>query len=87
MQKACMPDGVGGAIVVTFWLNTLTKLTRWQQDRAVLYIVDNLLKAAFRNPQAQQVASQFFYTHCKVSGVSYLLVSHRALKYHQFHKC
>ncbi len=45
-------------VAVEFWMEQLTRIPRWQHERNVLFAVDNLLKAAFANENAEEKVHQ-----------------------------
>ncbi|XP_064604344.1 ectopic P granules protein 5 homolog [Liolophura sinensis] len=47
VHRGASPVGVGGSVVVVFWVTLLTQVPRWYQDRNCCFLLDNLIKAAF----------------------------------------
>ncbi|XP_021140563.2 ectopic P granules protein 5 homolog isoform X2 [Columba livia] len=62
------PDGVGPAAVLEFWVQLLTSQQLWHRDRATLFLLDDLCKAAFQYSQEDCVQKLLYQQHKNALG-------------------
>ncbi|NWI67946.1 EPG5 protein, partial [Todus mexicanus] len=62
------PNGVGPAAVLEFWVQVLTSQQLWHRDRATLFLLDNLCKAAFQYSQEDCVQKLLYQQHKNALG-------------------
>ncbi|XP_010217080.1 PREDICTED: ectopic P granules protein 5 homolog, partial [Tinamus guttatus] len=62
------PDGVGSAAVLEFWAELLTSQQLWHRDRATLFLLDHLCKAAFQYRQEDTVQKLLYQQHKNALG-------------------
>ncbi|NXI45119.1 EPG5 protein, partial [Galbula dea] len=57
------PNGVGPAAVLEFWVQVLTSQQLWHRDRATLFLLDDLCKAAFQYGQEDCIQKLLYQQH------------------------
>uniref|UniRef100_A0A8B9NXW7 Ectopic P-granules autophagy protein 5 homolog n=1 Tax=Apteryx owenii TaxID=8824 RepID=A0A8B9NXW7_APTOW len=62
------PNGVGSAAVLEFWVQVLTSQQLWHRDRATLFLLDHLCKAAFQYSQEDCVQKLLYQQHKNALG-------------------
>uniref|UniRef100_A0A8C3XNI7 Ectopic P-granules autophagy protein 5 homolog n=1 Tax=Chelydra serpentina TaxID=8475 RepID=A0A8C3XNI7_CHESE len=62
------PDGVWPAAVLEFWVHVLTAQQLWHRERATLYLLDHLCKAAFQFSQEDCVQKLLYQQHKNALG-------------------
>nr|XP_013803986.1 PREDICTED: ectopic P granules protein 5 homolog [Apteryx mantelli mantelli] len=62
------PNGVGSAAVLEFWVQVLTSQQLWHRDRATLFLLDHLCKAAFQFSQEDCVQKLLYQQHKNALG-------------------
>uniref|UniRef100_A0A8C3K5N0 Ectopic P-granules autophagy protein 5 homolog n=1 Tax=Calidris pygmaea TaxID=425635 RepID=A0A8C3K5N0_9CHAR len=62
------PNGVGPAAVLEFWVQVLTSQQLWHRDRATLFLLDDLCKAAFQYSQEDCVQKLLYQQHKNALG-------------------
>ncbi|NXA34681.1 EPG5 protein, partial [Eudromia elegans] len=62
------PNGVGSAAVLEFWVQLLTSQQLWHRDRATLFLLDHLCKAAFQYRQEDCVQKLLYQQHKNALG-------------------
>ncbi|XP_073696062.1 ectopic P granules protein 5 homolog [Garra rufa] len=62
--ESSRPGCVGAVAVLEFWLQVLTEQNLWHRDKAVLYLVDHLCRAAFLHQQ-EECLQKLLYQHHK----------------------
>ncbi|KAM6329029.1 ectopic P granules protein 5 homolog isoform 4-T4 [Alca torda] len=62
------PNGVGPAAVLEFWVQVLTSQQLWHRDRATLFLLDDLCKAAFQYSQEDCVQKVLYQQHKNALG-------------------
>ncbi|XP_032062034.1 ectopic P granules protein 5 homolog [Aythya fuligula] len=62
------PNGVGPAAVLEFWVQVLTSQQLWHRDRATLFLLDHLCKAAFQYSQEDCVQKLLYQQHKNALG-------------------
>ncbi|KAM9251117.1 LOW QUALITY PROTEIN: ectopic P granules protein 5 homolog [Cariama cristata] len=62
------PHGVGPAAVLEFWVQVLTSQQLWHRDRAMLFLLDDLCKAAFQYSQEDCVQKLLYQQHKNALG-------------------
>ncbi|NXK47869.1 EPG5 protein, partial [Chauna torquata] len=62
------PNGVGPAAVLEFWVQVLTSQQLWHRDRATLFLLDHLCKAAFQYNQEDCVQKLLYQQHKNALG-------------------
>ncbi|TFK08050.1 histone H1.0 [Platysternon megacephalum] len=62
------PDGVWPAAVLEFWVQVLTAQQLWHRERATLYLLDHLCKAAFQYRQEDCVQKLLYQQHKNALG-------------------
>uniref|UniRef100_A0A8C8ATD5 Ectopic P-granules autophagy protein 5 homolog n=1 Tax=Otus sunia TaxID=257818 RepID=A0A8C8ATD5_9STRI len=62
------PNGVGPAAVLEFWVQVLTSQQLWHRDRATLFLLDNLCKAAFQYSQEDCIQKLLYQQHKNALG-------------------
>uniref|UniRef100_A0A8C0IPS9 Ectopic P-granules 5 autophagy tethering factor n=1 Tax=Chelonoidis abingdonii TaxID=106734 RepID=A0A8C0IPS9_CHEAB len=62
------PDGVWPAAVLEFWVQVLTAQQLWHRERATLYLLDHLCKAAFQYSQEDCVQKLLYQQHKNALG-------------------
>ena len=67
LQSACRPGGVGGEIVLRFWLDILLSWPTWVREKSVLLLLDTLCMAAFKEPDWQKIIMDRMMENYRVS--------------------
>ncbi|NXV38771.1 EPG5 protein, partial [Rissa tridactyla] len=62
------PNGVGPAAVLEFWVQVLTSQQLWHRDRATLFLLDDLCRAAFQYSQEDCVQKVLYQQHKNALG-------------------
>ncbi|XP_030325636.1 ectopic P granules protein 5 homolog isoform X5 [Strigops habroptila] len=62
------PNGAGPAAVLEFWIQVLTSQQLWHRDRATLFLLDDLCKAAFQYSQEDCVQKLLYQQHKNALG-------------------
>ncbi|XP_074877348.1 ectopic P granules protein 5 homolog isoform X2 [Buteo buteo] len=62
------PNGVGPAAVLEFWVQVLTSQQLWHRDRATLFLLDDLCKAAFQYSQEDCIQKLLYQQHKNALG-------------------
>ncbi|NXG93829.1 EPG5 protein, partial [Stercorarius parasiticus] len=62
------PNGVGPAAVLEFWVQVLTSQELWHRDRATLFLLDDLCRAAFQYSQEDCVQKVLYQQHKNALG-------------------
>ncbi|CAM4569444.1 unnamed protein product [Caretta caretta] len=62
------PDGVWPAAVLEFWVQVLTAQQLWHRERATVYLLDHLCKAAFQYSQEDCVQKLLYQQHKNALG-------------------
>ncbi|NXY88789.1 EPG5 protein, partial [Alcedo cyanopectus] len=62
------PNGVGPAAVLEFWTQVLISQQMWHRDRATLFLMDDLCKAAFQYSQEDCVQKLLYQQHKNALG-------------------
>ncbi|NXS92869.1 EPG5 protein, partial [Jacana jacana] len=62
------PNGVGPAAVLEFWVQLLTSQQLWHRDRATLFLLDDLCKAAFQYNQEDCIQKLLYQQHKNALG-------------------
>ncbi|XP_050965658.1 ectopic P granules protein 5 homolog [Labeo rohita] len=62
--ESSRPGRVGAVAVLEFWLQVLTEQNLWHRDKAVLYLLDHLCRAAFLHQQ-EECLQKILYQHHK----------------------
>ncbi|XP_069736462.1 ectopic P granules protein 5 homolog isoform X2 [Phaenicophaeus curvirostris] len=62
------PNGVGLAAVLEFWVQVLTSQQLWHRDRATLFLLDDLCKAAFQYSQEDCIQKLLYQQHKNALG-------------------
>ncbi|XP_077792636.1 ectopic P granules protein 5 homolog isoform X1 [Podarcis muralis] len=63
-----LPNGVGPAAVLEFWVQALTSQPLWHKERAVLCLMDHLCQAAFQFNQEDCVQKLLYQQHKNALG-------------------
>lgn len=63
---------MGPAAVLEFWVQLLTSQQLWHRDRATLFLLDDLCKAAFQYSQEDCVQKLLYQQH-KVNGCAVMV--------------
>ncbi|XP_077087479.1 ectopic P granules protein 5 homolog isoform X2 [Siphateles boraxobius] len=66
--ESSRPGRVGAVAVLEFWLQVLTKQNLWHRDRAVLYLLDHLCRAAFLHQQEECLQKLLYQQHKSALG-------------------
>ncbi|KAM9214220.1 ectopic P granules protein 5 homolog [Leptosomus discolor] len=66
--RSDQPNGVGPAAVLEFWVQALTSQQLWHRDRATLFLLDDLCKAAFQYSQEDCVQKLLYQQHKNALG-------------------
>ncbi|EMP40141.1 Ectopic P granules protein 5 like protein [Chelonia mydas] len=62
------PDGVWPAAVLEFWVQVLSAQQLWHRERATVYLLDHLCKAAFQYSQEDCVQKLLYQQHKNALG-------------------
>uniref|UniRef100_A0A8D0L8Y7 Epg5-like TPR domain-containing protein n=1 Tax=Sphenodon punctatus TaxID=8508 RepID=A0A8D0L8Y7_SPHPU len=62
------PNGVGPAAVLEFWAQALASQQLWHRERATLYLMDHLCKAAFQYNQEDCIQKLLYQQHKNALG-------------------
>ncbi|KYO28856.1 ectopic P granules protein 5 homolog isoform X1 [Alligator mississippiensis] len=62
------PNAVGQAAVLEFWVQVLTSPQLWHRDRATLFLMDHLCKAAFQYGQEDCLQKLLYQQHKNALG-------------------
>lgn len=54
---------VGAAAVLEFWVRILIQQNLWYRDKTVLFIMDQICYAAFKNGQEECVQKLLYHEH------------------------
>ncbi|KAG1968633.1 ectopic P granules protein 5 homolog isoform X1 [Pimephales promelas] len=66
--ESSRPGRVGAVAVLEFWLQVLTEQNLWHRDRAVLYLLDHLCRAAFLHQQEECLQKLLYQQHKSALG-------------------
>ncbi|KAI7812682.1 putative ectopic P granules protein 5-like protein [Triplophysa rosa] len=66
--ESSRPGRVGVVAVLEFWLQVLTEQNLWHRDRAVLYLLDHLCRAAFLHQQEECLQKLLYHQHKSALG-------------------
>ncbi|NXN50253.1 EPG5 protein, partial [Rynchops niger] len=66
--RSDQPNGVGPAAVLEFWVQVLTSQQLWHRDRATLFLLDDLCRAAFQYSQEDCVQKVLYQQHKNALG-------------------
>ncbi|XP_065123099.2 ectopic P granules protein 5 homolog isoform X1 [Paramisgurnus dabryanus] len=66
--ESSRPGRVGVVSVLEFWLQVLTEQNLWHRDRAVLYLLDHLCRAAFLHQQEECLQKLLYQQHKSALG-------------------
>uniref|UniRef100_A0A673KZ38 Ectopic P granules protein 5 homolog n=1 Tax=Sinocyclocheilus rhinocerous TaxID=307959 RepID=A0A673KZ38_9TELE len=87
--ESSMPGRVGAVAVLEFWLQVLTEQNLWHRDKAVLYLLDHLCRAAFLHQQEDCLQKLLYKQHKRFALISHgldsgmyrlLLIQHSQLR-------
>uniref|UniRef100_A0A672NE13 Ectopic P granules protein 5 homolog n=1 Tax=Sinocyclocheilus grahami TaxID=75366 RepID=A0A672NE13_SINGR len=66
--ESSRPGRVGAVAVLEFWLQVLTEQNLWHRDKAVLYLLDHLCRAAFLHQQEECLQKLLYQQHKSALG-------------------
>uniref|UniRef100_A0A671MCH5 Ectopic P granules protein 5 homolog n=1 Tax=Sinocyclocheilus anshuiensis TaxID=1608454 RepID=A0A671MCH5_9TELE len=73
--ESSRPGRVGAVAVLEFWLQVLTEQNLWHRDKAVLYLLDHLCRAAFLHQQEECLQKLIYQQHKRFALISHGLDS------------
>ncbi|XP_026067016.1 ectopic P granules protein 5 homolog isoform X2 [Carassius auratus] len=66
--ESSRPGRVGAVAVLEFWLQVLTEQNLWYRDKAVLFLLDHLCRAAFLHQQEECLQKILYQQHKSALG-------------------